>query len=123
MANLPWDYTSKQAQEDAQLNPTQWDIFLRVTREITNKLREKDPNLKFRDITESVKKDCLENVNKQMVEQGCPEVTRAIVDWRVAKALAISRSHAKKLGKQDSSQSASSAATFYDPIRDKDRLV
>lgn len=65
----------------------------RVTREITNKLREKDPNLKFRDITESVKKDCLENVNKQMVEQGCPEVTRAIVDWRVAKALAISRSH------------------------------
>ncbi|KAH7548733.1 hypothetical protein J3E72DRAFT_389819 [Bipolaris maydis] len=121
MANLPWEYTSKQAQKDTQLNPAQWDIFLRVTRKITNKLREKDPDLKFRDITESVKKDCLENANKQMVEQGCPEVTQALVDWRVSKALAISKSHEKNQGKQNTSQSASSAGTVYDPVRDEHR--
>ena len=77
--------------------------------------------MKFRDITESVKEDCLENVNKQMVEQGCPEVTRALVDWRVAKALAISRSHDKSQGKQNTSQNTGSAATFYDPVRDEHR--
>ncbi|KAH9869048.1 hypothetical protein J1614_008125 [Plenodomus biglobosus] len=122
MPPLPDQPSKEEVRKAAKHSPQQWDQFVKITADIAKRLRSRDPQSNWRDLSKEMKAQILEDINRQLELSSIPAVDIHITQWRISKALTNLRyedtTRLASVPSNIATTPSSKRGLPYDPVRD-----
>ncbi|EMD94679.1 hypothetical protein COCC4DRAFT_74972 [Bipolaris maydis ATCC 48331] len=130
MRRLPDQPSKHEVRRYAGLTAREWDdVFVAIITKEARRLREQDPDILWRALSQEAKNAIVNNVNQKLAEKSIRPVSLEVVGKRLGLSLTRMKHEARKkalAAKQKASTNAAAVATSmpaqrarpYDPVRD-----